>query len=368
MPSAAEPAGVRHLSVLGVRARPAGSNDERVARAYAADVLASLGFSVHEEQFSYSAFPGRYATPFAGLVLGASVLGAAILSLGGHASAAVVLLASAIAGTWVFARWMLAHGVLDAPWLRADATNLVATRGASAPAVWLVAHLDSKSQPVPSALRVIGIALLALGVALGVVAALLTLAAWPVRTLWWVAMVAGVVGALPVMASVVGRASDGAVDNASGVAAVLAAAEMLGRDVTCGVLLPSGEELGLAGARAWARAHGAGVALNCDGVDDDGDLVIMYNAPAPGEVVSAVRGAAQAGGRATVRVRRMPLGLLTDSTALAASGWRAVTVSHGSLRTLRRVHTSRDSLANLRGTSIDEVAAILARAVEALAS
>jgi hypothetical protein len=64
----------------------------------------------------------------------------------------------------------------------------------------------------------------------------------------------------------------------------------------------------------------------------------------------------------------MPPGLLTDSTALAAAGWQAVTVSHGSLATLRRVHTSRDSLAALRGTAIDDVAGILARAAEALAT
>ena len=38
------------------------------------------------------------------------------------------------------------------------------------------------------------------------------------------------------------------------------------------------------------------------------------------------------------------------------------------LATLRRVHTMNDSLATLRGTSIDDVAAILARAAEALAS
>jgi len=43
-------------------------------------------------------------------------------------------------------------------------------------------------------------------------------------------------------------------------------------------------------------------------------------------------------------------------------------VSHGSLASLRRVHTKRDSLANLRGTAIDDVSVILARAAEALAS
>ena len=92
--------------------------------------------------------------------------------------------------------------------------------------------------------------------------------------------------------------------------------------------------------------------------------MILYNAPWPTEVIAAVRAAA--GGAA--RARRMPLGLLTDSTAFAAGGWRAVTVSHGSLATLRRVHTPADSLAALRGTRVDDVAGILASALEALAT
>ena len=64
----------------------------------------------------------------------------------------------------------------------------------------------------------------------------------------------------------------------------------------------------------------------------------------------------------------MPVGLLTDSTALAGAGWSAVTVSHGSFRTLRRVHTPEDSLSSMRGSAIDDVAVILARAAETLAS
>jgi hypothetical protein len=63
----------------------------------------------------------------------------------------------------------------------------------------------------------------------------------------------------------------------------------------------------------------------------------------------------------------MLLGLATDSVALAERGWTTLTVSRGSFATLRRVHTASDSLAMLRGDGIDEVATLLARAVEALA-
>ena len=365
-----ERGGVRHLERLARWPRPAGGEAETAARQYASSVLGGLGFTVREERFSYSAFPGRYATPIAGGVLGVMVVAACALALRGAATAAAGVLLMGAASTALFARWMLADAVLTLPWLRADGVNLAATRGAAQPKVWLVAHLDSKSQPVPSVVRMAGVAVLALALTMAATAVLLTLVGLPARMLWWGALVSGVAGACPVLASVVGAQSNGAVDNASGVAAVLAAAARLGPGVACGVLLPSAEELGLAGARAWARAHTASIALNCDGVDDAGALVIMYNTPVPSDVIGAVRGAAaaHAGGVGVARVRRMPLGLLTDSTALAAGGWRTVTVSYGSLATLRRVHTPDDSLDNLRGASIDDIADILARAAEALAT
>ncbi len=317
------------------------------------------------EAFEYSTFPGRFATPVGGGLFGLTIVAASWRALTGSSVAAIAaILFVGIAVTIGYARWMLRRGVLDFPLLRTSGVNLSAVRRGREPKVWLVAHLDSKSQPVPSAARVGGVALLVLALLLATAGVIVTLAGVPSRMLWIGALVAAILGALPVLASVVGARSDGAVDNASGVAAVLAAAALLGREVPCGVLLPSAEELGLAGARAWARAHAATVALNCDGVDDDGELVIMYNGRIPTDVVTAVRNASSR----AVRARRMPLGLLTDSTALSDAGWHTVTVSHGSLATLRRVHTSRDSLDNMRGTSVDDVSVILARAAEALAS
>jgi hypothetical protein len=361
-----ERGGVRHLAVLARAPRPAGSAAEHDARAYASSVLAALGYDVHEERFQYSAFPGCYATPIAGAVLGATIVAASLLALRANANVAAIVLVAGVVVTALFAKWMLGDGVLTVPWMRREGVNLVATRGAAQPQVWLVAHIDSKSQPVPSAVRVAGVVTLAVALVLACLALVLTLVDVPSRTVWWVALAAGAVGALPVVASVVGSRSDGAVDNASGVATVLGAAAQMRPDAGCGVLLPSAEELGLAGARAWARTRAAGVALNCDGVDDDGALVIMYNQSAPNDVVDAVRAATPV--RVSVRMMRMPLGLLTDSTALADAGWRTVTVSHGSLATLRRIHTPNDSLATLRGTRINDVADILARAAEALAT
>lgn len=362
--------GARHLAALAKEPRPAGSDAEDRARRWAELVLRDAGFVVSREAFTYSAFPGRYGTPIGGAVGGATVLCAAWQGLArGSGGGALFALLIGVALLLALARVMLGDGVLALPLLRARSVNVVATRAGSTPRAWLVAHTDSKSQPLPSLVRVAGVTLLVGALALALVAAALQLAALPNRTAWWVAILAALVGAVPVMASVVGARSAGALDNASGVAAVLRAAELLDPRAAVGVLLPSAEELGLAGARAWARAraqdgaHAPGVALNCDGVDDEGELTIMHGANPPADVIAAI----QRSSSRPVRVRRMPLGLLTDSVALSDAGWRAVTVSRGSFASLRRVHTSDDSLARLRGTGVDEAAAVLARAAEALA-
>jgi hypothetical protein len=355
--------GARHLAFLAREPRPAGGAAEQEAREYAAARLRDAGFRVDTEPFAYSAFPGRYATPIGGALAMATVAASAWLgAVAGLPGAALGALAAGVALLGLFVRRMLGDAVLSLPWLREASANLVATRGDAEPAVWLVAHLDSKSQPVPSAARVAGVALLVAALLLALVACLVQLAGADGRTVWWAAALAALLGGPPVLASVVGARSNGAVDNASGVAAVLAAAALLPPGTPLGVLLPSAEELGLAGARAWARGRRPAIALNCDGVDDEGELTIMFTGSEPRALVDTLRSRASRG----PRVRRMPLGLLTDSVALADAGWDTVTVSRGSLGTLRRIHTPADSLANLRGDGIDEVATLLAGAVEAL--
>ena len=357
-------AGAEHLVVIARQPRAAGSEGEGAAREHAASVLRDAGFTIEIERFEYSALPGRFGTPAGSALALVTVLLASWLATAQDAPrAAALVLIGGLVLLAIVARRMLGDGVLTIPWLRRSGENLVARRGDEPPRVWLVAHLDSKSQPIPSVVRVAAIVLLAIGVVLAVVALATTLVPGSSRMLWWVSVVASIGGAIPAMLSVVGNDSDGAVDNASGVAAVLAAVELLPRELTIGVLMPSAEELGLAGARAFARDGASpAIALNCDGVDDHGALTIMYTGRRPDSVVRALERVAS---RAP-RVRRMPLGLLTDSVALADAGWRTVTVSRGSLATLRRVHTRRDSLDSLRGDGIHEVSTLLARAAEAL--
>jgi hypothetical protein len=358
--------GITHLGVLARAPRAAGSAEEREARTYCAGVLRELGFDCSIEPFSYSAFPGRYGTPVAGAIATVSVLVAFWLAtIEGAPRAAAIAFGAGLALLVLFVWVMLGDGVLDLPWLRAAGENLIARRGDAPPRVWLVAHVDSKSQPLPTQLRMAGLAMLATSVVLTIAALALTLGTDSPRIVLWMSCAAlAAVGGRAVIASVVRNDSPGAVDNASGVAAVLSAAALVDRTAAMGVLIPSAEELGLAGARAWVRAHGGerGYVMNCDGVDDQGELILMYTRTRPAPIVDAVQRAAGA-----VRTRRMPPGLLLDSVAFTDAGWTAATLSHGSMRTLARVHTRSDALDSLKGSQIDPMAWVLARAAEALA-
>src|SRR6476620_11933882 len=72
-----------------------------------------------------------------------------------HGARALVALLIGAALLSACGRWLGRSGVLDLPFARARSTNLVATRGA--PTFSLVAHLDSKSQPIPIGVRAIAI-------------------------------------------------------------------------------------------------------------------------------------------------------------------------------------------------------------------
>jgi hypothetical protein len=395
-----------HLEAIASAARPAGSAAEDRARAHCADTLRAAGYHVAEEPFEYSAFPGRWATPLVGAAAVGTLAAAGHVGFRGHGGWALCLLAAGLVVLGASSWWAARYGVLSFPALRARATNLVATRGASAsPRVWLVAHLDSKSQPVSILVRVGAITTLAfvwmaalfiagiqwraelLGGGSAVVSATVSAAASAaaIATWWpWIA-VCGAVAGLPVIMSVVGVQSHGALDNASGVVAVLLAAGDLPESVPVGILLTSAEELGLAGARSWARSrHGArnnsggvpgregrtacgarGIALNCDGVDAAGTLTCMVSYGGSNSIPRALGGAARANG-VGLRVRHLLPGVLVDSVALTQAGWEAATLSRARWRTLLRVHTRRDDIAHLGVEGVVLAAGVLASAAEEL--
>ena len=349
----------RHLERIAGAPRPAGSEAEAAARRYCSDVLTALAFDVSEERFAYSAAPGRWATSAGGALSIFAIAAAGHVGSRGEPLASFGIMLAVLAVGAPVALWTARRGVLALPLARRHGVNLVATRGGAVPPVWLVAHLDSKSQPVPTALR-------AAGIVLSVVVWLAALATaalqWRGADLagWWAPItIAGVIAGLPVAASIVGSRSPGALDNASGVATVLGAAERLGT-APVGVLLTSAEELGLAGARAWVQTHAPGIALNCDGVDDRGSLVCMRSGRRGNAVRALEVGAAMCG--AAIQVRGLVPGLLVDSVALADAGWDTATLSRGTWGTLARVHRPGDDLRRLTGAGIDEAASVMAAA------
>jgi hypothetical protein len=276
------------------------------------------------------------------------------------------LVASILVGA-VLGFWVARRGVLDFPLGRARGINLRATRGVAPPPVWLMAHLDSKSQPIPTAARAAGIVatiavwIVALGAAIAG-----TLGA-EVSEWWTWIFVAALVAGTPVAASIVGPHSPGALDDASGVATVLEAVARLEPASPVGVILTSAEELGLAGARAVARRHPPSMALNCDGVDDRGTLVCMRGSRGGERSAAALEAAARKAGVALI-IRGLIPGLLVDSVALSDAGWDAVTLSRGSWSTLARIHRPHDDLDHLSGAGVEEAAAVLADAVRQLQS
>ncbi len=319
-------------------------------------ILVSAGFEVEELPFGYSAWPGLCATPVAGgifVLVAAAALGAAMRrpqSTEPIMSVALATVGAAVACAW----WVARFGTRRLTWMRRSGTNLVARRGV--PRVWLVAHLDSKSQPLSLLLRAGCAATLAL--AWGGTFLLWLLSAWSARAGAGMPVLVAIAAAaaLPLLFSQVGSRGTGALDNASGVAAVLAAARTTGDAFPLGVVITSGEELGLAGARAWADGATPAVAINCDGVDDSGALTVTApRSPRRGNGFDK----ALAASAPHVRRRRALPGVLLDATALADAGWVACTVSKGTLASLARIHTSRDTLENISGSGIDEAAKLM---------
>ncbi len=263
----------------------------------------------------------------------------------------------------LLALWLGGHRATRGTLLRRSAINLEATRGTD-PRVWLVAHIDSKSQPVSTAVRTLGVVLLAAGVfGLPIRAALLPSGLWPALPL--VICACAAIGGGILVGAIVGSKSDGAADNASGVAAVLEAAASVGLHKSFGVLITDAEELALAGARAWVIGRPPGVAINCDTIDDAGRLVVMRYRGSD-ELTRRALVAARAVEPRAIAIRPLP-GVLTDSVAFQAASWQTLTLARGTLRTLNRIHTMRDNLHAVRGAGIPAAARVLARLVEELA-
>lgn len=342
-------------------ARPAGSAAEADAREVCAEWLSEAGFSVSERPFSYSALPGTLGTPVAGVVLlVAAIVASTGVWRGGDAlDQAVAGAILAIAALALVGWWAGRFGTRCIPFMRRRGVNLEAQRGV--PVVWLVAHLDSKSQPVSLRARAWA-AIIVAGSWVAVLAAWIVLHLLPVpgavlQPVLLTLIACAAIAAVPLSLCWVGSRGAGSLDNASGVAAILGAARLLDLATPVGVVVTSGEELGLAGARAWVEGVPRGVAINCDGVDDQGTVAVTTCAPERERWhLAGLDGACNL----SVGIRRSLPGVLLDSQAFADRGWPACTISRGTRRSLARVHTATDTLDVLSGAGIEEVSRLIA--------
>lgn len=373
----------RLLTELARATRFAGSSEESEARLLCKAELERAGFECRELPFEYSESPGRWGPPIAAAFQAFTVIAVAHMAvhhgpLSALAVGAGLLVALIFASTDVKRRWIARF-----PLERARSTNLEARRGD--PRVWLVAHLDSKSQTVPILVRIASSVVLAIVMVVSVIVLLLSLVGVNFPDMTWHAIaLAAVIGALPSMLCFVRNHSNGAVDNASGVVAALLAAQSDSTPRDLGVVITSGEELGLAGARAWAlSAPPFSVApsfaarpsvsasstaqlspqpeisiLNCDTVDEVGQWRCMYTGTRPDRIIAAAETITGAPG-VQVKVGRLIPGVLADSMVFADLGLKAVTLARGTLKTLARIHTRRDTSNTLTGNGAAEASAIL---------
>jgi len=221
--------------------------------------------------------------------------------------------------------------------------NLIAQRGRSA--VWLVAHYDSKGQPVSMWARLVGSLALVIG---------LVWLPFAGGETWFVIPLA--MGLSVLLLNRVTDKSAGAVDNAAALVTVVMTLDQLPRDAPVGVIFPDAEEYGLVGARALRAERGElfteAAVINLDGIDDVGGPVAFLHRP--GRIGAAVADALHAW-----RSRWLPV--IVDGMALAQVSRECVTIMKGNAETMTIVHTPRDTVARVRLDGAASVAAGLAR-------
>lgn len=359
--------------VLGRIARPrlTGSSGAADVGGWLRSRFEELGYKIREIPFEFSALPGRLGVPMAGALLAVAALmtwgllwvEVALVSL-------LVLLAVGVAvGAGLYFSPRL---IADLPWQRYRSANWLITRPGTTPRYLVAAHRDSKSQPISIRLRAAAVVAAALGW-LGLVA-ITTARVFGMPYAGYLSIVAGVltlVGAVLLIFSWVDNHSPGALDNATGVAALLALAERLDPEEEVGFLVTDAEELGMAGARAAGTALPplAGI-INLDGLDDDGPFQVVerWGIPRRGRashLVAALLRAADELGMDALR-RDLPPGILVESIAYTKAGIPSVTVMKGRPSALSRVHRAADKPERLTGAGVAATTTLLGAALRLL--
>jgi hypothetical protein len=342
--------------------REAGTPAAHAARDIVTAHLEALGYRVERQPFAFAP-SAPLGLPLFGAGLGALalVLFPALTASAPPGWAALLLLAGGIAvilllSVGVGLGWVPLGGAA-----REDA-NLIATRGPGPVRRWIVAHLDTKAQAQSMAGRLVAVWVVGLAVMVRMALAVARLRA-PVG----LAAAAAGAGLAVVAGALAGRGrlrgtSPGARDNGTGVAAALAAAEGRPGDGT-GILITGAEEFGLVGARIFAAQRAADlrdvVIVNLDTIDQEGELALVSHDPRGTELARTLAPMLARAGL-DARIRRLPLGILTDSLPFARRGIPAVTIGRLTWRTLRTIHTSADTADGLSLEMAERVGRALA--------
>lgn len=328
-------------------------------------MLKGAGLATREVPFDYSQWPGRFGIPLiAGWLLLAILTVYLVARFTRDAAHAAGLGNWVILAALVFGHKRRQSATQNMAAYRTTSANLEAARGD--PRVWLVAHADSKSQSIPMLVRIASHVVLITLLFISIAAGFATTFGWIESPHFGVFAAVAVIAALPSLFCFVGNRSQGALDNATGVAVVLLAAQHVSPEKSFGVLITSGEELDLAGARAWSSAaHRGAMMINCDTVDDEGAFRCMF-VNRPHKLGMAAENAAKKLGLG-LRMGKVIPGIITDSMAFEAAGLPSVTLSRGTVQTLARIHTSGDSPDRLTGSGVAAAASMLALMVEELA-
>jgi len=357
------------ISALSIP-RLTGTAGWRQTTEHVRDALVALDYDVTDHEFEFSDWPGRFGPPVVGVLVSGG-LGATWLALsaGQPAIALLILLSTQAATALLIAA--SERFLLRFPKGRREGLNIMARSRAGRPRWIIVAHRDSKSQLVPIAVRIAAAALA--GIVWILMLAGVILASFGVNTIFTTIPVvaAGIAAGLVLLACVTGNDSAGALDNASGVAALLgiASAEHGAGDVA--FLVTDAEEFGLAGASAMAGslAWAEGV-INLDGLDDHGPFRVLgrYGTPRRGgapKIETALREAAADAGQ-SIRTGPVPRGLLLDHLAFARAGIPALTLMRGTWLSMARVHMPADRPDRLDGAGATLTVEIVRHALRRL--
>jgi acetylornithine deacetylase/succinyl-diaminopimelate desuccinylase-like protein len=388
---------VRDLEELA-RPRMTGTPSEEALRTRVAGWLGAAGCTVREEAFHYDPFWARHGYA---LLLGVSALALGVGAIGPDPLLAAIV-AVGIALPVVLVAGSGTPRVDRRP--RRRAMNLVATlgehaldrplarpdtpRGAgderggtgsaprSGPDVVLMAHLDSKSQRVSFAARS---ALAAMG-GIGAVCGLVLAATGTSEPIARAFLGAGAIGLGVLGTGGSGNASPGALDNATGVAALVElvrrfAARRPSR-LRVAAVITTAEEDGLVGAHRFAEAHGdalgGAVVVNLDTLGPGRGLHLLVHERRPdptgplGRATSAIIEAA-AGCGVPVARRRVPFPAGVDSHPIARRGIAALSLASGGLGdTFRHLHRPSDALERVDPRAILRAVDVVEEAVRRL--